>query len=145
VRHKTGFFSGDVFTVEVQNLSSCWNVYFRAQQDYMINLSLTCSTVIVTAPITKMAMSYKLRMFSHGTNHACLLQNGSFVIITENRDNMDTIILPLENHQSRSSTVYLLHRNTPNGITRPTPILTIMLFPDFSKHLTQCFLGNKWR
>lgn len=85
----------------------------------MINLSLTCSTVIVTAAITRMAMSNMLRMLSHGTNHACLLQNGSFVIIIENRDNMDTTILMLENHQSLSSTVYILHRNTPTGITHP--------------------------
>ena len=39
-RNRTGFVSGDVFTVEVQNLSLCWNVYFRAQQDYMINLQM---------------------------------------------------------------------------------------------------------
>ena len=64
--------------------------------DQLTNVSLACSTVIVTAAITKMATSYMLRMFSRGTNHACLLQNGSFVIIIENRDNMDTIILTLE-------------------------------------------------
>lgn len=94
----------------------CWNVYFWAQKDYMINLSLACSTVIVTAAITKMAMSYMLRMLSCGTDQACLLQNGSII---ENHDNMDTIIVTLENHQSLSSTVYILHRNTPTGITHP--------------------------